>query len=221
MLYIVATPIGNLEDITLRALRILKECDFILAEDTRNTKKLLNHFEIKNKLFSFHEHSELDKYEKVLKELESGKKVSFVTDAGTPGISDPVARLINFIRDKKSDIKIFTIPGASALSASLAISGMQGHEFLFLGFSPHKKGRETFFKNISNSNIPVMFFESTHRLEKAIDALEKYCPNKIIKIFKELTKIHEQVLIGTPSEIKKKIEENSDLKKGEFVILVE
>jgi 16S rRNA (cytidine1402-2'-O)-methyltransferase len=221
MLYIVATPIGNLEDITLRALRILKEADFILAEDTRNTQKLLNFYEIKTKIFSFHEHSEENKFEKILEELSNGKKAALVTDAGTPGISDPGAKLINFIRDKNSEIEIITIPGASSLSAALSISGLKGHEFLFLGFAPHKKGRETFFKNIKDSKIPIVFFESTHRIEKALDNLIKHAPNKTIKIFKELTKIHEKVLIGTPELVKKQIEENSDLKKGEFVIMVE
>ncbi len=221
MLYIVATPIGNLDDMTLRAIKTLKEVDLILAEDTRNTQKLLNHFEIKNKVISFHEHTEDSKFDRVLEELESGKSLAIVTDAGTPRISDPGARLINFIREKNSEIKIVAIPGASALSTALSISGMKGHEFIFLGFPPHKKGRETFFKQITDAEMPVMIYESTHRLVKAIETLNKMCPEKNVKIFKELTKIYENVLIGKPEELLQELAENPQLLRGEFVILIE
>jgi len=149
MLYIVATPIGNLEDITLRALRILKEVDLVLCEDTRETGKLLHHYEIKKPLKSFHAQSKLSRIDDIIEILREGKSLALVTDAGTPAISDPGSFLIQKIKEELPETKIVPIPGASALTAAFSASGITGGEFTFLGFLPHKKGRETLFKEIT------------------------------------------------------------------------
>lgn len=221
MLYIVATPIGNLEDITLRALRILKESDFILSEDTRVTKKLLNHFEISVPLISFHEYSEESKFQRIFDLLKEGKDIALVTDAGTPAISDPGSYLIKKVREKIPETKIIPIPGPSAFVALLSVSGFAGSEFTFLGFPPHKKGRKTFFERISRSELPVVFYESTHRLKKALESLNEVCPEKNIVLGKELTKIYEEIIIGNPAEVLEYFNLNPLKTKGEFVLLVE
>ena len=161
--YVVATPIGNLEDITLRALRILKEVDFILAEDTRVSQKLLSHYEIKKKIISYHQHSLERKINFILEELEEGKNIAMVSDAGTPAISDPGGRLILLISQKLPQVKIVPIPGPSALLAAASISGFPMDKFLFLGFPPKKKRRKQFFQRVSLSEYPVIFYESPFR----------------------------------------------------------
>lgn len=220
-LYIVATPIGNLEDITLRALRILKEVDVILCEDTRTTKKLLSNYEITTKTESFHTHSEDSKIDAIIEKLESGAKMALVTDAGTPGISDPGALLVNRIINSKKDIKIETIPGPSALTAAFSISGVTTSDFLFLGFLPHKKGRETLFKEITSSERAVVFYESTHRIIKTLQSLVKHLqPERKISIARELTKIYEEVKCETAQHLLEYFEANSVKTKGEFVCIV-
>lgn len=221
MLYIVATPIGNLEDITLRALRILKDSDFILSEDTRVTKKLLNHFEISVPLISFHEYSEESKFQKIFDLLKEGKNITLVTDAGTPAISDPGSYLVKKVREEIPETKIIPIPGPSAFVALLSVSGFDGNEFTFLGFPPHKKGRKTFFERISRSELPVVFYESTHRLKKALESLNEFCPEKNIVLGKELTKIYEEIITGNPAEVLEYFNLNPIKIKGEFVFLVE
>ena len=221
MLYIVATPIGNMKDITLRALETLREVDLILCEDTRVTKKLLHHFEIDKKTISFHEHSEKGKYDQILKELEEGKTIALVTDAGTPAISDPGSFLVKTVRENLPDVKICAIPGATAMTALLSVSGSQLHEFTFLGFPPHKKGRKTFFEKVAAAETPVLFYESTHRLVKALEAMNENCPEKTVTVGKELTKMFEEVIIGKSAEILEYLELHPEKKKGEFVLLVE
>ncbi len=221
ILYIVATPIGNLEDITLRALRILKEVDFILSEDTRVTKKLLNHFEITGQLISFHEYSEKTKFEKILNLLQEGKKIALVTDAGTPAISDPGAYLVKEIRENLPEVKIIPIPGASALITLLSVAGAEKKEFTFLGFPPHKKGRKTFFEKVAQSDRPIIFYESTHRIIKALESLQEECPDRKVILGKELTKIYEEVILGKPFEILEYFSLYPKKIKGEFVVLVE
>lgn len=221
ILYIVATPIGNLEDITLRALRILKEVDFILSEDTRVTKKLLNHFEISGQLISFHEYSDEAKFEKVLHLLQEGKKIALVTDAGTPAISDPGAYLVKKIRKDLPEIKIVPIPGASALITLLSVAGAEKKEFTFLGFPPHKKGRKTFFEKVAQSDLPIIFYESTHRIIKALESLKEECPDRKIILGKELTKIYEEIIAGKPFEILEYFSLYPEKIRGEFVVLVE
>lgn len=226
MLYIVSTPIGNLADMTFRAVETLNEVDFILAEDTRVTKKLLNHFEIKTPTISFNEHSDEGKYQKIFDLLDDGKKLALVTDAGTPAISDPGAFLIKRIREEFTNgnkIKISPIPGASAAITALSVAGLSQKEFTFLGFPPHKKGRKTFFEKVSQKALehPVVFYESTHRIIRALESLNENCPDRKILVFKELTKIYEEIIDGTASEILQYFSDNPDKTKGEFVVIVE
>lgn len=220
-LYVVATPIGNLEDITLRALRILKEVDVILCEDTRTTKKLLSHYEIATKTESFHTHSTDSKIDSIIESLEAGAKMAMVTDAGTPGISDPGALLINKIITSQKPIKIEAIPGPSALTTAFSISGVITSDFLFLGFLPHKKGRETLFKEITSTERAVVFYESTHRITKTLEALAKHLqPERKISMARELTKIFEEVKCDTAQHLLEYLEANPVKTKGEFVCIV-
>ena len=170
-LSIVATPIGNLEDITLRALRILKECDVIYAEDTRVISKLLARYEIQKPLQRLDATTELKKAEEIITRLEGGEHIVLVSDAGTPGISDPGARLVGYVRLQSPHTIIEAIPGPSALTAALSIAGVDSEGFTFIGFLPHKKGRQTALKNISMSKIPVILYESPHRMEKLLREL--------------------------------------------------
>jgi len=220
-LYVVATPIGNLEDITLRALRILKEVDVILCEDTRTTKKLLQHYEITTKTESFHTHSTDEKINAIITSLEFGTKMAMVTDAGTPGISDPGALLINRIITSQKSVKIEAIPGPSALTAAFSISGVITSDFTFLGFIPHKKGRETMFKEINESERSVVFYESTHRILKTLKSLsEHFKTERKISVARELTKIYEEVKCDTPQNLFNYFTENPVKTKGEFVCIV-
>lgn len=219
-LYIIATPIGNLEDITLRAIRILKEVDLILCEDTRVTKNLLTHYNINKPLESFHAQSKVSKVDKIIKYLEEGKNLALVTDAGTPAISDPGSFLIEKVKEELPEVKIIPIPGASALTAAFSASGITGGEFTFLGFLPHKKGRETLFKEIAEGKRAYIFYESPHRILKALESLKKFCPNKKVTIARELTKIFEEFVSGTPIEVASYFETNKDKVRGEFVVIV-
>lgn len=220
MLYIIATPIGNLEDITLRAIRTLKECDLVLCEDTRETRKLLNHYEIKTMTQSYHAQSKLSKIDSIIAMLADGRNIALVSDAGTPAISDPGSLLIKRVREELADMQILSIPGPSALTAAFSVSGIVGGEFTFLGFLPHKKGRETLFKEIAESERPYAFYESPHRLEKTLESLEKFSPTKQVMVAKEITKIFEQYIFGTPKEVSEFFSKNSDKLKGEFVVIV-
>ncbi len=222
-LYIVATPIGNLGDITLRALEILKGVDFVLAEDTRVTRKLFNAYEIKTKIISFHEHSKEIAYENILKLLSEGKNLALVTDAGTPGISDPGNKLVERVRAELPDVKIVSIPGPSSLAAAISVSGIPFTNFFFTGFAPHKKGRQTFFQNIFknlNEETAFVFFESPHRVMKALDSLTQFWPNKKIVIVREITKIFEETLIGNSAELIEIFKKFPEKLRGEFVIIV-
>ncbi len=221
MLYIVATPIGNLKDITLRAIETLREVDFVLCEDTRMTKRLLNHLEIEKTTISFHEYSDEKKFEEIFNMLREGKKLALVTDAGTPGISDPGSFLVKRVRETLPEIKIVPIPGASAVTALLSVSGIRADEFTFVGFPPHKKGRKTFFERIAASETPIIFYESTHRLIKALEALNEICPAKNLVIGKELTKMFEEIITGAPATVLAYLAENPDKTRGEFVIIAE
>ncbi len=216
-LSIVATPIGNLEDITLRALRTLKECDVIYAEDTRVVSKLLARYEIKKSLQRIDAATETKKADEIIARLESGEHVVLVSDAGTPCISDPGARLVAQVREKLPEIKIETIPGSSALTAAISISGVNAKEFTFLGFLPHKKGRQTALKKIAESEVPTVLYESPHRIVKLLKELEGV---ENITIARELTKIHEEVISGSPQEVHRYFAENTDKVRGEFVVIV-
>jgi 16S rRNA (cytidine1402-2'-O)-methyltransferase len=220
-LYVIGTPIGNLEDVTLRALRILKEVDVILCEDTRMTKRLLDKYEIVGKqLTTYNEEKSGLRIEKVAALLEEGKNLALVSDAGTPGISDPGSYLVEKVRELLPDVKIESVPGPSALTAALSIAGVPVHDFTFLGFLPHKKGRETLFKEIAVSERANVFYESPHRILKTLESLVKFAPNKKVIIARELTKIHEQIISGTAAELLLYFETNSDKVRGEFVVIV-
>lgn len=221
-LYVVATPIGNLEDITLRALRILREVDLILAEDTRVTKKLLSHYEIQNKqLMTYNEERSGVESSRVIELLREGKDLALVTDAGTPGISDPGARLVKEVREALPETPIVSVPGPSAVTAALSVAGVSEQEFLFLGFPPHKKGRQTFFNQIRDTEVPVVFYESTHRIMKALDSLrEVLLGNGRVIVVREITKVYEEVISGSSEEVRLELENNPVKQKGEFVVIV-
>ena len=222
-LYIIATPIGNLEDITLRALRVLKEVDTILCEDTRMTQKLLQKYDIKTPTLSYHSHSGLAKVEKIFELLEEGKNLALVSDAGTPTISDPGVLLVSQVKEKfGQEVSIVPIPGPSAVISALSASGLPSSDFLFLGFLPHKKGRETLFKEIAVSKRTVVFYESPHRILKTLESLKKHLDEKRrVVIARELTKIYEEVVTGTAQELLQYFEKNKDKVKGEFVVMVD
>lgn len=224
-LYVVGTPIGNLEDITLRALRVLKEMDVILCEDTRVTRRLLEKYEISGKqLIAYNEQKSGIAIGKIAELLQAGKNLALVSDAGTPGISDPGSYLVEQIRKLLPEIKIESVPGPSALTTAFSIAGVPVSDFTFLGFLPHKKGRETLFKEIAESERAMVFYESPHRILKTLESLRKiytiYSINKKITIARELTKIHEQVISGTAEELLKYFENNPDKVRGEFVVIV-
>ncbi len=219
-LYIVATPIGNLEDVTLRALRVLKEADAILCEDTRVTAKLLQKYGIKTPTISYHSYSKLSKTEKIFKLLGENKNLALVSDAGTPAISDPGVLLVSQIRERMPDVQITPIPGPSAVIAALSASGLPSSDFLFLGFLPHKKGRETIFKEIAESKRTVVFYESPHRITKALASLKQHLKSRKVAIARELTKIHEEIVFGTPEELLAYLNNNKEKIRGEFVVIV-
>ncbi|MBI2676332.1 MAG: 16S rRNA (cytidine(1402)-2'-O)-methyltransferase [Candidatus Yanofskybacteria bacterium] len=220
-LFVVATPIGNLEDISQRALRILREVDLIVAEDTRVTKKILFHFQIEKPLISYHHHSSQKEVEKVLNLLKEGKDIALVTDAGTPGISDPGGKLLEeVLKTPELEVEIVPIPGPNAAVAALSISGFPTDRFLFLGFSPHKKGRKTFFQKIADSEHTVVFYESPHRIIKTLKEMSEHeeLKNRQLVVARELTKKFETIYRGTASEILSKAGE--ELSKGELTIAV-
>jgi len=220
MLYIVSTPIWNLEDITYRAVRILSEVDGIACEDTRTSKTLLNHYDIKKPLISYHSHSGKTKTEKIISELKEGKDIALISDAGTPGISDPGYVLIQ--EALLHDIEIVPIPGPSAVITALSASGMPSHHFLYLGFLPVKKGRQTLLKKISeNKTETIVIYESVHRIIKTLQQLwEYFWSDHTIVVARELTKKFEQFHRGTIWEVVSFFEQNPGKIKGEFVILI-
>ncbi len=215
-LSVVATPIGNLEDITLRALRILKEADIVACEDTRVTKKLLAHFDI---------HTPTATHARVLSLLEEGKHVALVSDAGSPGVSDPGLEIVSHARDAGHTIEV--IPGASALAAAISIAGLRAPTFTFYGFLPTKKGRETLFKEIAESTRASVFYESPHRIVKTVEKLYELLGStgkghvRRVGLFRELTKMFEEHIVGTPAEILEAFESDANKQRGEFVVIVE
>jgi 16S rRNA (cytidine1402-2'-O)-methyltransferase len=221
-LYIVATPIGNLEDITLRALRILREVDAVLCEDTRVTTKLMQKYDIDKSLISYHAHSDLLKTEKIFDMLKQGKNLALVSDAGTPCISDPGALLVSKVRERFGDkVRIEPIPGACALITALSAVGMPVSDFLFLGFLPHKKGRNKLFQEIKDSKRTVVFYESPHRIIKTLDSLHcALSDSKRIVVARELTKIYEEFILGTAKEILEHLENNIKQNRGEFTVII-
>ncbi len=218
ILYVVATPIGNLKDISLRVLETLKSVDVVLCEDTRVTKKLLSHYEIMVPTVSYHQHSSLAVMQKVFALLSEGKNLALVTDAGTPGISDPGNELVSFLLQRDKNIPIVPIPGSSALIALASIAGIPMDKFLFLGYPPHKNKRNKFFAEVAQSLHPVVLYESSHRIGKTLQALLDQKKEGILIVGRELTKKFETIYRGTIEEVKGMIE--NDVQKGEFVLVV-
>ena len=218
-LYIVATPIGNLEDVSQRALRILKEVDLILCEDTRVTKKLLDRYQIKTPILSYHQHSRLQKIDYILSLLKQEKNLALVSDAGTPGISDPGNKLINLIATRTGlVVEIVPVPGPSAVTAAASISGFPTDRFLFLGFPPTKRKRRKFFEEVISSKYPVIFYESPYRIIKTLNELKIINNQLSIVVCRELTKKFETIYRGKIIEVIEQIEK--DKIKGEFVVVV-
>jgi len=216
-LYIVPTPIGNLEDITLRAIRVLKSVDYILAEDTRNTSRLLKHLEIDKNLYSYHTFNEHQKIKQVIQELQNGKKIALVSDAGTPAISDPGFLLVR--ECLQADIKVECLPGATAFVPALVKSGLPTDRFVFEGFLPHKKGRQTRLKAIAEEESTVVLYESPHRLLKFLGEVIAFMgENRKVSVSRELTKIYEETINGTAAEVLHYFENKTI--KGEIVVVV-
>lgn len=216
VLYIVATPIGNLEDITLRAISVLKEVDLIAAEDTRHSLKLLNHLEISKPLISYHRHNEDTRTDLLIKELKEGKSIALISDAGTPGISDPGQEAIK--KCIEENIKIVPIPGACAMINALICSGIDTTEFIFLGFLPlNKKNRNEKLEEIRSANKTLILYEAPHKIKSTLSDLKSVIGDRKIVIARELTKIHEEFLRGNINEL---IEKTENI-KGEMVLIIE
>lgn len=215
-LYIVATPIGNLEDITIRALNTLKEVDFIACEDTRVTKVLINKYEIKKELFSLNAQSENRKLGFIIERIKKGENCALVSDAGTPTISDPGVRLVN--EAIKNEIKVVGIPGANAAILALSISGLPTDSFVYEGFLPQKKGRQKKLKQLAEEERTIVLYESVYRIEKLLNELNEYMPERFVVIQRELTKKFEESWRGKPDEILAQFSEFT--LKGEFVIVI-
>lgn len=217
-LYIVATPIGNLEDITLRALQVLKEVDIIAAEDRRITLKLLNYYGIKKDLLSFHEHNSKRETERILNILKEGKNIALVSDAGTPCISDPGSYLVK--RAREEGIRVVPVPGASAIVAALSVSGLNLHSFHFAGFLPSSRTKRLERLNeLLTLNCPIVIFESPHRVTGTIEDLKELSPEMKLILFREITKLHEEVLEGNPEEIKNLLSKKGK-PLGEFILIL-
>lgn len=218
-LYIVATPIGNMEDITLRALRIFKEADYVLCEDTRTTGNLTKHHGVKAKLKRYDAHASVAVHDAIVADLLAGQSVALVSDAGTPGVSDPGVMLVRQAR--AAGVRIDAIPGPSSITAAISIAGVSGNQFSFLGFIPSKKGRETFFADLALYDHPLVFLEATHRIVKALQSLATLYPSSTVYLGRELTKFHEEMLVGTPGEVLAVLEKFTVKQKGEFVIILQ
>jgi 16S rRNA (cytidine1402-2'-O)-methyltransferase len=221
ILYVVATPIGNLEDITVRAQRILREVDFIAAEDSRHTSRLLSHLGIATAIRTYHDHNETSMSETLIEKLKAGLSIALVSDAGTPLISDPGYRLVKLARDEGIDV--VPVPGPSALIAALSVAGLPSDRFTFHGFLPAKeKAREDSLQKLINDPGTQVFYESPHRLEKSIESFEKvFGRDRVIVIARELTKTFEQTIKGSIGEIREKLESAEIVVKGEFVLLLQ
>ena len=216
MFYVVGTPIGNLEDITFRAIRILKEVDYIFAEDTRVTKRLLDHYEIEKRVYQYHEHNKLHQIENILSLLEDDKNIALVTDAGTPCISDPGFELVNEIL--KRDMKVAGIPGASSIVTGASISGLDMRRMAYEGFLPKKKGRQTLFNKLQSEERTIVILESPNRILKTLKDIREYLGERYVVITRELTKIYEEIIRGDVSEIIEKLEKKPI--KGEIVLFI-
>ena len=216
MLYIVGTPIGNLEDITYRAVETLKYVDYIFAEDTRVTKRLLSHYEIEKSIYQYHEHNKIHQIKNILNLMKEGKSIALVTDAGTPCISDPGFELVN--ESHKAGIKVIGIPGASSIITGASISGLDLRRMAYEGFLPKKKGRQTLFKKLILEERTIIILESPNRIVKTLKEIREYMGERYIVITRELTKIYEEVIRGDVSDIIERLEKKPI--KGEIVLFI-
>jgi len=219
VLYVVATPIGNLGDITYRAINVLSTVDYILCEDTRVTAKLCARYHITTPRRRYDAHASGKTHENIVADLASGQRVALVSDAGTPGVNDPGVRLVG--KARAAGLTVMTVPGPSALTATLAIAVREGNQFTFLGFAPSKKGRATFFTSLASYQHPVVFFESTHRIMKTLASIRELFPRARLQLGRELTKQHEELLVGTSAELTAKLTAQPARHKGEFVEVVD
>lgn len=218
-LYLVPTPIGNLEDITLRAIRVLGEVDGILAEDTRNSGQLLKHLNISKPLYSHHAHNEHTGVPGVIKMLKEGKSLALISDAGTPGISDPGYLLVKACVE--NGIEVESLPGATAFVPALVNSGFPTDRFVYEGFLPHKKGRQTRWKALAEEERTIVLYESPHRLVKALEQIIEFiAPDRLVMVGRELSKIHEQMVRGTATEVLAYFTAHPDKVRGEIVIVI-
>ena len=216
MFYVVGTPIGNLEDITFRAINTLKEVDYIFAEDTRVTKKLLNYYEIEKTVYQYHEHNKMHQIQNIINLLEDNKKIALVTDAGTPCISDPGFELVNEIL--KKEIKVIGIPGASSIVTGASISGLDMRRMAYEGFLHKKKGRQTLFNKLKEEERTIVILESPNRILKTLKDIQEYLGERYVVITRELTKIYEEIIRGNVSELIEKLEKKPI--KGEIVLFI-
>ncbi|MCX6147355.1 MAG: 16S rRNA (cytidine(1402)-2'-O)-methyltransferase [Candidatus Kapabacteria bacterium] len=218
-LYLVPTPIGNLEDITLRALRVLKECDLIACEDTRHSGMMLKKYQIEKKLISYHDYNEADKSHYIAELIQSGKIVALISDAGSPCISDPGFKIVNLCNH--FNLLIVPLPGATAFVPALTVSGFAIHNFTFLGFPPQKKGRQTFIKNMLERQETVIVYESSHRILKFVNELQEFgLGERRICLAREISKVFESFKIGNATEVLNYLKK-AENQKGEFVLVIE
>ncbi len=218
--YVISTPIGNLNDISKRAIDTLKSVDLVLCENTRVTRRLLNAFDIKKPLESYHKYSKTNKVSYILNLLGEGKNLALVSDAGTPTVSDPGSFLISeIVRKFNNDVNIIPVPGPSAVLSALSVSGFFSDRFKFFGFVPHKKGRKAFFEEVSKEKDVAVFFESKHRIEKTLKELSLVILDRKIVLCRELTKAFETIYRGTPDDVLEELKKDKIL--GEFVIVVD
>ncbi len=215
-LFIVATPIGNLEDVTLRAIRVLREADAVAAEDTRQTRKLLDKYDISTPLITIHQHSGSFKLDQLVERLKRGENIALVSDAGTPNIADPGGELTD--RAREAGIAVVPIPGASAVTAILSVAGIPTDSFMFVGFLPKKKGRQTLLKEMKDLAVPIVLFESPNRVLKTLAELRQILGNREIIVGRELTKLHEEILKLPLDEATKHFTQHPP--RGEFVIVI-
>ncbi len=218
-LFVVSTPIGNLEDITLRAIRVLSEVDLIACEDTRHTRKLLNHYDIKTRTISYHEHNERERTRELIGSLQTGMNIALVSDAGTPGISDPGYTLIN--QAVRSDLQVVSVPGPTALISALVVSGLPADEFLFVGFLPPRaQARRRKLQELAQISATLVFYEAPHRIQSTLKDMSEILGNRQAALGRELTKLHEELLRGTLSELASQFNSGSQ-PRGELVVIVD
>ncbi len=215
-LYVVSTPIGNLADLTFRAVTTLKIVDLIAAEDTRTSRKLLGYYDINTPLIAYHDNNEITQAKKLVEKLKNGDSIAVISDAGTPCISDPGYRIVNLA--SKEEIEVVSIPGPSAVTAALSVSGLPTDHFYFEGFLPHKKGRKTRFELLESLPATIIIFESPHRVIRTLKDIQNYWGNRIVSVCRELTRMYEETFIGTVTDAEFYFTKSKP--KGEFVLLV-